>query len=782
MRSPASFQRPQVFPSTSSAACSSPSPLNGERAGVRGGNNGAREMCKVVPRAHPSPSFPLPVEGRGTSVRTRLAAMGPLVFAMLFAFVSSAFGQTRPYIGYTYPAGGQQGTTFQIKLGGQGLDDVSDVLINGSGVSAKVVEYYRRINPQEMQLLNEQMRELKRATSGIARSTATAKSAEKIIGKIEKRTREYVQTPACASLATLVFAEVTIAPNAQPGAREIRLATPRGISNPLVFHVGQFPEFSRKPMITATIQVLGKEASALRKRPTNEMEVRVNIPCTVNGQIASGEVNRYRFEAREGQRLVISTQARQLIPFVADAVPGWFQPVLTVHDANGKELAFADDYRFRPDPVILFEVPKDGEYVFAITDAIFRGREDFVYRITIGETPFVTSLFPLGAKVGAAITPRIKGWNVQDALVMPPAKDAAPGVHSLTANRKEIVSNPMPFALDNLVDGIEKEPNNTPAEAQKVTLPLIINGRIERPADSDVFQFNGKSNDVVAVEVEARRLDSPLDSVIKLTDASGKLLAFSDDREDLSAGMNTHHADSWFMVKLPASGTYYVHIGDTARKGGEEYGYRLRISPPQPDFELRVVPSSINFRTNSTANLTVYAQRKDGLTNSIKLELKNPPPGFSAVPVKVPRGENITRLTINGPRTPTKEPVTLSIVGSVLVGEKEVVHEAIPAEDRMQAFLWRHLVPASELKALVFDPGFEPPPKRIARNRRPTPAPTNSVVATNAAAGTNAAAAAKPKFTKQQVARRLREINLLFQEGVLTEEFYHEKIAECEAK
>jgi hypothetical protein len=30
-------------------------------------------------------------------------------------------------------------------------------------------------------------------------------------------------------------------------------------------------------------------------------------------------------------------------------------------------------------------------------------------------------------------------------------------------------------------------------------------------------------------------------------------------------------------------------------------------------------------------------------------------------------------------------------------------------EDRMQAFLWRHLVPAQDFKALVFDPSYEPP-------------------------------------------------------------------------
>ena len=32
------------------------------------------------------------------------------------------------------------------------------------------------------------------------------------------------------------------------------------------------------------------------------------------------------------------------------------------------------------------------EYVLTITDAIYRGREDFVYRVSIGELPFIISL------------------------------------------------------------------------------------------------------------------------------------------------------------------------------------------------------------------------------------------------------------------------------------------------------------------------------------------------------------------------------------------------------
>jgi hypothetical protein len=245
-----------------------------------------------------------------------------------------------------------------------------------------------------------------------------------------------------------------------------------------------------------------------------------------------------------------------------------------------------------------------------------------------------------------------------------------------------------------------------------------------------------------------------------------------------------------------------VHLGDTARKGGEEYGYRLRMSAPQPDFDLRVVPSSISLRTNSAAPFSIYAMRRDGFAGPIKLALKDPPAGFSASPVTLAGTQTVAQFTLKGPLAATKEAVSLSIVGSAKIGEKEVNHEAVPAEDRMQAFLWRHLVPANDLKALVFDPGYQPPSKRAAPARPQSVATTNAVVAanaagatnstvaTNAAAGTNVvvgtnaaaiAAAAKPKFTKQQVTSRLRQLKLLYEEGLLTDDFYDGKVAECEA-
>ena len=440
---------------------------------------------------------------------------------------------------------------------------------------------------------------------------------------------------------------------------------------------------------------------------------------------------------------------------------------MAIYDAKGKEVAYNDDYRFNIDPLIVFAVPKDGEYVLSITDAIFRGREDFVYRMTIDEPPLVTSIFPLGTQVGTSPSIAVKGCNLEGTRLNPPPKDAKPGVHFLRAAKGSRMSNAVPFALDTLPDRFDKEPNNRPEEAQKVELPVIINGRIDQPDDWDVFQFAGYAGQTIVAEVQARRLNSPLDSVLKVTDARGRLLAINDDHDDPEAGANTHYADSYVTVKLPSDGTYYVHLGDTTRNGGEDYAYRLRISDLRPDFALRVVPSSIFLRRNNSNAVTVFVDRKDGCKEPIKVSLKNPPAGISASAAVISDKEPVGRLTIKADSNANPGLFELTVEGIAKVGPEEIVREAVPAEDRMQAFLWRHLVPADELKCLVFDPSTA-----VSRPRRKAIATPPAEIPVDRATG-------KPKFTKQQVAGRLRMLNLLFEEGLLTPEFHHERIVEC---
>lgn len=646
--------------------------------------------------------------------------------------------QAQAYIGFVYPAGGQQGATVRVTIGGQQLDGIGRIFVTGAGVQARLVEYNKKMNPQEVQLLQEQLREIKPAPPKKTEPTHTNLAA-----RIEKLVREHVLQPACNSIANLAVVDVTIAGNAEPGPREIRVAGIRGLSNPLVFYVGQLPEYTAPPVPTSMIVTLGKEGQSLRKKQKDtagadmmtmammggsgddaseldDAEVCVRIPCVVNGQIISGTVDRYRFAARKGQRVVMSVLARELVPYMADAVPGWFQPVIVLTDAKGREVAYRDDYRFKPDPVILVEIPADGEYTLAIHDGIFRGREDFVYRISVGELPFITSIFPLGGRVDAPAVIEAKGWNLVETRITPSLKDALPGIQAVTVRgRERILSNRIPFALDVLPDGLEREPNNQSAQAQRVSPPFIVNGRVERPGDRDLFQFDGKEGEEVVIEVMARRLDSPLDAAIKMTDFGGKVIAFSDDVEDLGSGVNTHHADSYIRTKLPAAGIYYVQLTDAQHNGGEEYAYRLRISQPQPGFALRIVPSHIEPRSNNWAAVSVHVIRKDGFSEPIALGLKDSSGLFEMNRAVLSGTQTMVRVSIKAKTGEIQAPVSLSIEGVASNKNQKIVSAAVPAEDRMQAFLWRHLVPAQEFAALILPP---PPPPLGALPPKPAPA------------------------------------------------------------
>jgi hypothetical protein len=654
-----------------------------------------------------APNYPNSLAHRRHAWRLGIWVLGCLVLSALAQ-------QPTPHIGYVYPAGGRQGTTFQVTVGGQFLNGISNVFISGAGAEATVVDFSKPMNQGEFNRLRDRWRELqdkrqaafrdaRRAGAGNSTNIWTAADEKAMTEIRDKILKNPPNRGAAPAIAESVIVRITLATNAEPGEREIRLGAPGGLSNPLQFCVGNLPEFSQ-PAAKAPNPDLDRFLERLGQTPTKEPPwtgMRIILPAAVNGQITPGGVDRFSFHARKGLQLVAVVAARDLIPYLADAVPGWFQATLALYDAKGKELAYCDDFRFHADPVLYYEIPKDGDYVLEIKDAIYRGREDFVYRITLGELPFITSIFPLGGRVGQKTEVELAGWNLpKDSLVVEPQGNARQTVLLSVGEPREI-SNLVPFAADTLPECRENESNDSPAQAQKIVLPAIINGRVGQPGDQDFFQFEGHAGDQMVAEVYARRVDSPIDSVLRLTDGTGKPLAFNDDCEDKGSGLNTHHADSYLRIQLPTDGIYFVQLFDAQHHGGDEYAYRLRLSAPRPDFELRVVPCSVNARAGASVPLTVYALRKDGFTNEIQLALKDPAEGFTLSGGLVPAGQDQVRITLTPPPAPFKRPIDIRLEGMATACGERVLRTAVPAEDMMQAFAYRHLVPAKQMLVSV---------------------------------------------------------------------------------
>jgi len=344
----------------------------------------------------------------------------------------AAAQQGVPHLGYAFPAGGQKGTSFEVRLGGQFLKGARAVLISGQGVQARVLHYTKPPNRGQANKIRMKLRDMwkleqqKRKKEGkpprrkngrpvrsypiaeldpgtwkelAASARLTDCTLEEFLAWV-KSSRNPKRQPN-AQLEESVRIGVTIQKEALAGRRELRLVTGRGLTNPIFFEVGSLREHT--------------EQEPNDKSPDTGVEQ--ELPVLINGQILPGEVDRFAFAAKKNQRIVASVSARHLVPYLADAVPGWFQATLSVFDETGRRLVFVDDYKFHPDPVLSFDVPADGRYILEIRDAIYRGREDFVYRLSLGEIPFVTSAWPLGARIGTKTKIRLKGWNLRRSLI-----------------------------------------------------------------------------------------------------------------------------------------------------------------------------------------------------------------------------------------------------------------------------------------------------------------------------------------------------------------------------
>lgn len=616
-----------------------------------------------------------------------------------------------------------------VLVGGQYLDGTSQAMVSGDGVQAEVVEYFKPIRQGQTNGVRDKLKRLldKKAQAEAAQSAAPPPTAPRPDGKpaaparpvpakakwtaqddmqvaaLRKKLAAALRGPAVPATAESAVVQITVAPDAAIGRRELRLATPKGWTNPLVFCIGELPEVAKEPPLDAAPDEKNKSKTpTLPTPPAPEPPLLVTLPCVANGQIPPGGADRFTFEARKGQRLVLAAETRSLIPYISDAVPGWFQAALTLRDESGRELAYADHFRFDPEPVLLPEIPEDGHYTVEIRDALYRGREDFVYRLILGELPFITGIFPLGGKAGESTRVTLSGVNLPFDTLQLDHRDRPPGLYPLAVSKSGTSSNALPFAVTDLPESGETEPNAKTDSAQPISLPVVINGRIAQPDDRDVFSFQGKAGQEVVAEVYARRLRSPVDSVLTLTSASGQTVAFNDDHEDKSSGLNTHHSDSYLRATLPADGNYFLHLADAQHQGGEAYAYRLRISPPRPGFELRLAPSRIIARAGGSVPVMVHALRQDGFSGPIDLALRDASEGLALSGGPIPADKDQATLTVKVVYWTGKESFPrLNLEGRATVDGHAIARPAVPAEDMTQAFEYRHLVPASDLAMTV---------------------------------------------------------------------------------
>ncbi len=126
-----------------------------------------------------------------------------------------------------------------------------------------------------------------------------------------------------------------------------------------------------------------------------------------------------------------------------------------------------------------------------------------------------------------------------------------------------------PFLIGDLPEFIEAESNSTTERAERVTLPVTINGQIAGERDIDCFVFSATSGQVVVADVHAARIGSPLDPVVEL---------FAVDGRKVRAEVRRVADDNVLSFRIPVAGDYVLQIANVSFRGGPEFVYRVTLS------------------------------------------------------------------------------------------------------------------------------------------------------------------------------------------------------------
>jgi hypothetical protein len=356
------------------------------------------------------------------------------------------------------------------------------------------------------------------------------------------------------------------------------------------------------------------------------------VPGVACGRIETAEdVDMYRFHAVAGTAYAFEVWGARLQDKIHD-LQKHLDPLLTILDATGRELAGNDDYFFA-DPYLVWTAPTTGDYFVQVRDAKYDGDARWAYALCVTDKPYVAHAFPFAGQPGQTISVEPVGTAAKVAAKVQLQLPTTLGLHQLALPTPAGPTNPVAFFVSPLPQLIEQEPNNTSAQAQSLTIPSGVSGRMDKPRDIDYFRFHGEKGKPIRFEVRARRfgtaLQSRLDSVLEILSPKGQLLAANDD--DPVTGK-----DSILTFAPQADGDYLLRIRDLNSKGGPGYVYYLEADYARPDFTLRCDSDMAMIGPGGRTAWYVLVNRTNGFDGPVAVAVHGLPAGVTASPLTIP--------------------------------------------------------------------------------------------------------------------------------------------------
>lgn len=528
-----------------------------------------------------------------------------LVVPILFgAFLSAAADAEKekkdPRLMSLFPLGGQQGSSFEITIRGENLPGVRRVWFDCGELSAEIKAV-----------------------------------KEMVLEKTRFSTR--LQTP-----GQEVRIAIHASQDAAIGAHSLRLLTEGGISGSLSVLVTSEP-------------LLAEQSEAHYTATTAQA---VSFPARINGRISrDGELDYYSFEALEGQEL--SFEALVAGGILPGAPVQFLDPELILYNPAGSW--------FDPHKAIRLETEDESTFLRLTESRILRPRLRYRFR---NAGRYLVVLGSLSQKGGPGhgyqlrIAP-VDGHSSRGETAPTDLKPAHPTplppwrerIFTRTLNQdryRQLSARTLTPAGDCCHQVLERQSAAGAEQVVPISIPALLEGRIGRPGDVDLFSFRAEAGQKLAFEIETpQRMPPDFNPWLELLDSEGQPVCSNLYR------MVENNSAYWLKFLQPKTvfsiaeaGNYVLRIGDlTSQLGGSDFIYRLLIRPQLPHVGEMTLKGNdhVNLIAGEAKKVTVNINQEEGFQHLVTLSAGNLPPGVRAVPIvpeskppspaKGPRGE-----------------------------------------------------------------------------------------------------------------------------------------------
>lgn len=384
--------------------------------------------------------------------------------------------------------------------------------------------------------------------------------------------------------------KIAVDPKAQIGLYTLRVATKHGVSNARPFVVDALP------LVAST--------NANRSKDTAQATI---APCVMSGVIAVETSEFYKVKVTAGQKLAFEVLARR--------IGSPLDPIVVLHDAKTKrELVdlYADDTPgMQGDCRLAHTFKEAGEVLVEVRDTTHRGGADFFYRLRIGDFPGATTAFPLAAERGKTVSVGFSGPDTIPAVSATAPKDASIAAFYAVPSAGKDAGWPVPVLLTDYPQSVEVEPNDTPAQANKLSVPGGVTAKFDKAKDVDHFAITGKKGQKLIVSVSTFEVNSPAEVLVRVLDAKGAQVATSTPTAPVNRFEFTPAVDGEYV--LACEHQNFLH--------GPNEVYLLTVVPAGPDFNVALAFDRTEAPAGGASAVMATVTRLNGYAGPVELSI-----------------------------------------------------------------------------------------------------------------------------------------------------------------